>query len=642
MAFSYTDLKETDRLKDLYPKVNDIGHYLIGLEENIEGTGNIETYDSVDFNNVTSKVSKSGTYYFTRTTNQPEDVNHNGYVVLYVRNKSFYKIYFSPFNTNELYVKTNNNGTLTDWSKFKLEDDDFFDEGNTVDIKRLDKSTTQFATLLNPPKEDLNTGWLDYKESKEGKSAILEFNPINSTSTFTKMRRLPEQEQNNNLLRDSLFVHPETDYHNVKTDNWENPPFWGYSDNAKKSSIKFRGENVVQVDDGSNKYPTVMSNRFKMGKQLSVGDTVTVSVYLKVNDPSLFKDNLAYFELAGYDDVDISINPYTGGRREVTADELSTEWKKYSFTFSIPEYTQGASGVKTNYVSLLLRMNCSKSGTNNGAIVYYAMPKLEKGSKVTPFITHEKDVKQYDEIWTNWNELVPKDRLKNYTTVDTDNDSYFKYRFWKDEVGDTSFKDLLLGLPQGLHTIYAQNGIKDLPGTESLRGTVLVDYSKGDLTNSNKFITSNLMTLSGRTYKLTFNGTTWNVPLGTENSFLLWTGEADLSDSSINMTFKDSIKNYDYVEITFYFDASGSYTIERLDLTVPGLSNFYIRGMNLANSSTSTSIDFYEGEIDLVSDTMAKPAMSKKIKIRDGVSSVEGFNTKGHIIVYNIVGIKKL
>ncbi|AJA42217.1 hypothetical protein [Staphylococcus phage vB_SepM_ phiIPLA-C1C] len=642
MAFSYTDLKETDRLKDLYPKVNDIGHYLIGLEENIEGTGNIETYDSVDFNNVTSKVSKSGTYYFTRTTNQPEDVNHNGYVVLYVRNKSFYKIYFSPFNTNELYVKTNNNGTLTDWSKFKLEDDDFFDEGNTVDIKRLDKSTTQFATLLNPPKEDLNTGWLDYKESKEGKSAILEFNPINSTSTFTKMRRLPEQEQNNNLLRDSLFVHPETDYHNVKTDNWENPPFWGYSDNAKKSSIKFRGENVVQVDDGSNKYPTVMSKRFKMGKQLSVGDTVTVSVYLKVNDPSLFKDNLAYFELAGYDDVDTSINPYTGGRREVTADELSTEWKKYSFTFSIPEYTQGASGVKTNYVSLLLRMNCSKSGTNNGAIVYYAMPKLEKGSKVTPFITHEKDVKQYDEIWTNWNELVPKDRLKNYTTVDTDNDSYFKYRFWKDEVGDTSFKDLLLGLPQGLHTIYAQNGIKDLPGTESLRGTVLVDYSKGDLTNSNKFITSNLMTLSGRTYKLTFNGTTWNVPLGTENSFLLWTGEADLSDSSINMTFKDSIKNYDYVEITFYFDASGSYTTERLDLTVPGLSNFYIRGMNLANSSTSTSIDFYEGEIDLVSDTMAKPAMSKKIKIRDGVSSVEGFNTKGHIIVYNIVGIKKL
>lgn len=642
MAFSYTDLKETDRLKDLYPKVNDIGHYLIGLEENIEGTGNIETYDSVDFNNVTSKVSKSGTYYFTRTTNQPEDVNHNGYVVLYVRNKSFYKIYFSPFNTNELYVKTNNNGTLTDWSKFKLEDDDFFDEGNTVDIKRLDKSTTQFATLLNPPKEDLNTGWLDYKESKEGKSAILEFNPINSTSTFTKMRRLPEQEQNNNLLRDSLFVHPETDYHNVKTDNWENPPFWGYSDNAKKSSIKFRGENVVQVDDGSNKYPTVMSNRFKMGKQLSVGDTVTVSVYLKVNDPSLFKDNLAYFELAGYDDVDISINPYTGGRREVTADELSTEWKKYSFTFSIPEYTQGASGVKTNYVSLLLRMNCSKSGTNNGAIVYYAMPKLEKGSKVTPFITHEKDVKQYDEIWTNWNELVPKDRLKNYTTVDTDNDSYFKYRFWKDEVGDTSFKDLLLGLPQGLHTIYAQNGIKDLPGTESLRGTVLVDYSKGDLTNSNKFITSNLMTLSGRTYKLTFNGTTWNVPLGTENSFLLWTGEADLSDSSINMTFKDSIKNYDYVEITFYFDASGSYTTERLDLTVPGLSNFYIRGMNLANSSTSTSIDFYEGEIDLVSDTMAKPAMSKKIKIRDGQSSVEGFNTKGHMIVYNIVGIKKL
>ena len=134
--------------------------------------------------------------------------------------------------------------------------------------------------------------------------------------------------------------------------------------------------------------------------------------------------------------------------------------------------------------------------------------------------------------------------------------------------------------------MYAQNGITDLPGTESLRGTVLVDYSKGDITGTNKQVVSTFTTLSGRTYKLTFNGTTWNVPLGTENSFLLWTGEADLSDSSINMTFKDSIKNYDYVEITFYFDASGSYTTERLDLTVPGLSNFYIRGMNLANSST--------------------------------------------------------
>ena len=642
MAFSYTDLKDTDRLKDLYPKVNDIGNYLLRLEENLDSTGNIETFDSIDFNNVTKKISKSGVYYFTRAINQPEDVNYNGYVILSIRNTNYYKIYFSPFNTSELYIKTCNNGSLSKWSKFLIAGDDLYDEGNTLDIKRLNKSITQFATLLNPPKEDLNTGWIDYKESREGKSSIIEFNPINSTSTFTKMRRLPEQEQNPNFLRDSLFIHPKTAYENIRTDNWETPPFWGYSSGTNKSSIKFRGENTVQLNDTSYTYPTIMSNRFKIGEQFSVGDTVTVSVYARVNDTSLLKNNYAFFELAGYDKVDMTLNPYTGGRREIKADELSTEWKRYSFTFSIPEYTQGASGVKTNYVSLLLRMDCKTSGNNNGAIVYYAMPKIEKGNKATPFITHTKDVKQYDEIWTNWNEILPKGELNNYTTVDTGKDSYFKYRFWKNEVGDTSFKDLLLSLPQGFHTVYAQNGITDLPGTESLRGTVLVDYSKGDITGTNKQVVSTFTTLSGRTYKLTFNGTTWNVPLGTENSFLLWTGEADLSDSSINMTFKDSIKNYDYVEITFYFDASGSYTTERLDLTVPGLSNFYIRGMNLANSSTSTSIDFYEGEIDLVSDTMAKPAMSKKIKIRDGQSSVEGFNTKGHIIVYNIVGIKKL
>lgn len=641
MAFSYTDLKETDRLKDLYPKVNDIGNYLLRLEENLDSTGNIETFDSIDFNNVTKKISKSGVYYFTRATNQPEDVNHNGYVVLYVRNKSFYKIYFSPFNTNELYVKTNNNGTLTDWSKFKLEDDDFFDEGNTVDIKRLDKSTTQFATLLNPPKEDLNTGWLDYKESKEGKSAILEFNPINSTSTFTKMRRLPEQEQNPNFLRDSLFIHPKTAYENIRTDNWETPPFWGYSSGTNKSSIKFRGENTVQLNDTSYTYPTIMSNRFKIGEQFSVGDTVTVSVYARVNDTSLLKNNYAFFELAGYDKVDMTLNPYTGGRREIKADELSTEWKRYSFTFSIPEYTQGASGVKTNYVSLLLRMDCKTSGNNNGAIVYYAMPKIEKGNKATPFITHTKDVKQYDEIWTNWNEILPKGELNNYTTVDTGKDSYFKYRFWKDEVGDTSFKDLLLSLPQGFHTVYAQNGITDLPGTKSLRGTVLVDYNKGDITGTNKQVIANFTSLSGRTYKLVFNGSSWNVPLGTENSFLLWTGEADLSDSSINMTFKDSIKNYDYVEITFYFEASGTYTTERLDITIPG-NSWYIRGFNLANSSSSTGVDFYEGQISITSDTTAKPSMSKKVKVADGQSSVDSFNAKGTIIVYNIVGIKKL
>lgn len=642
MAFSYTDLKDTDRLKDLYPKVNDIGNYLLRLEENLDSTGNIETFDSIDFNNVTKKISKSGVYYFTRAINQPEDVNYNGYVILSIRNTNYYKIYFSPFNTSELYIKTCNNGSLSKWSKFLIAGDDLYDEGNTLDIKRLNKSITQFTTLLNPPKEDLNTGWIDYKESREGKSSIIEFNPINSTSTFTKMRRLPEQEQNPNFLRDSLFIHPKTAYENIRTDNWETPPFWGYSSGTNKSSIKFRGENTVQLNDTSYTYPTIMSNRFKIGEQFSVGDTVTVSVYARVNDTSLLKNNYAFFELAGYDKVDMTLNPYTGGRREIKADELSTEWKRYSFTFSIPEYTQGASGVKTNYVSLLLRMDCKTSGNNNGAIVYYAMPKIEKGNKATPFITHTKDVKQYDEIWTNWNEILPKGELNNYTTVDTGKDSYFKYRFWKNEVGDISFKDLLLSLPQGFHTVYAQNGITDLPGTESLRGTVLVDYSKGDITGTNKQVVSTFTTLSGRTYKLTFNGTTWNVPLGTENSFLLWTGEADLSDSSINMTFKDSIKNYDYVEITFYFDASGSYTTERLDLTVPGLSNFYIRGMNLANSSTSTSIDFYEGEIDLVSDTMAKPAMSKKIKIRDGQSSVEGFNTKGHMIVYNIVGIKKL
>ena len=368
MAFNYTPLTETQKLKDMYPKVNDIGNFL-KTEVNLS---DLKVISGVDFNNILDTIPDSGNYYATTTKNQPPGTNWNGFVRLDKRNESYYKVYYSPHNSNKMYIKTYSNGTVYDWISFKLDDGNLYNEGNTLNVKELTESTTQYATLINPPKENLNTGWVNYKESKNGVSSLVEFNPINSTSTFKMMRKLPVQEQNPNLLRDSLFVYPETSISNIKTDNWTKPPFWGYSSNSGRSGVRFRGENTIQIDDGSSTYPTAMTNRFKMGNELSVGDTITVSVYAKINDPTLLKDNKAYFELAGYDTVDRADNPYTGGRREITASEITTEWKKYSFTFTIPENTIGASGNKINYVSLLLRMNCSSS-KGNGAVVYYAL-----------------------------------------------------------------------------------------------------------------------------------------------------------------------------------------------------------------------------------------------------------------------------
>src|SRR5699024_10501903 len=404
MAFNYTPLTESQKLKDMYPKVNDIGNFL-KTEVNLS---DVKQIGNVDFNNILDKIPDSGNYYCYGSKNQPVGETTAGFVRLDKRNVNFYKVYYSPYNSNKIYIKTYANGTVYDWVRFKLDDGSLYEEGNTLNVKELTESTTQYATLLNPPQEDLDTGWVTYKESKNGVSSLVEFNPVNSTSTFKMIRNLPVQEQKPNLLRDRLFVYPETSSTNIKTDNWTTPPVWGYTSKSGRSGVRFRGENTIQIDDGSSTHPTAMTNRFKMGNELSIGDTVTVSVYAKINDPALLKDNKAYFELAGYDTVDRTDNPYTGGRREITASEITTEWKKYSFTFTIPENTIGASGNKINYVSLLLRMKCSSS-KGNGAVVYYALPKLEKSSKVTPFITHVKDVRKYDEIWSNWQEVISKD-----------------------------------------------------------------------------------------------------------------------------------------------------------------------------------------------------------------------------------------
>lgn len=638
MAFNYTPLTETQKLKDMYPKVNDIGNFL-KTEVNLS---DLKVISGVDFNNILDTITDSGNYYVTTTKNQPPGTNWNGFVRLDKRNESYYKVYYSPHNSNKMYIKTYSNGTVYDWISFKLDDGNLYNEGNTLNVKELNESTIQYATLVNPPKENLNTGWVNYKESKNGVSSLVEFNPINSTSTFKMVRKLPVQEQNPNLLRDSLFVYPETSISNIKTDNWTAPPFWGYSSNSGRSEVRFRGENTVQIDDGSATYPTAMTNRFKIGKELSVGDTITVSVYAKINDPALLKDNIVYFELAGYDTVDRTDNPYTGGRREITASEITTEWKKYSFTFTIPENTIGASGNKINYISLLLRMNCTSS-KGNGAVVYYALPKLEKASKVTPFITHVKDVRKYDEIWSNWQEVISKDELKSHSPVDIEYNDYFKYQWWKSEVNEKTLKDLAMTVPQGYHTFYCQGSIEGTPKGRSIRGTIHVDYDKGDPYKANKVIKLLFTDTEGIPYTLYYGGYNqgWKTLKQSETSTLLWEGTLDFG-STESVSLNDSLDNYDLIEVTYWTRSAGHFATKRLDITNTS-HILYVRDFNMANDSTGSNIDFFEGYCTFPNRTSVQPGMVKSITL-DGstnTTKVASWNEMERIKIYNIMGINR-
>ncbi|AIK69464.1 hypothetical protein LM12_0111 [Staphylococcus phage vB_SauM_LM12] len=640
MAFNYTPLTETQKLKDMYPKVNDIGNFL-KTEVNLS---DVKQISQPDFNNILSSIPDSGNYYVTNSRNAPAGEATAGFVRLDKRNVNYYKIYYSPYSSNKMYIKTYANGTVYDWISFKLDEGSLYNEGNTINVKELTESTTQYATLVNPPKENLNTGWVNYKESKNGVSSLVEFNPVNSTSTFKMIRKLPVQEQKPNLLRDSLFVYPETSSSNIKTDNWATPPFWGYTANSGRSGVRFRGENTIQIDDGNSTYPTAMTNRFKMGNELSVGDTITVSVYAKINDPALLKDNLVYFELAGYDTVDRTDNPYTGGRREITASEITTEWKKYSFTFTIPENTIGASGVKVNYVSLLLRMNCSSS-KGNGAVVYYALPKLEKSSKVTPFITHVNDVRKYDEIWSNWQEVISKDELKGHSPVDIEYNDYFKYQWWKSEVNEKNLKDLAMTVPQGYHTFYCQGSIEGTPKGRSIRGTIQVDYDKGDPYRANKFVKLLFTDTEGIPYTLYYGGYNqgWKPLKQQRTSTILWEGTLDYG-SKDTIPLNDSWTNYDLLEVVYLTQSAGHYKTMFLDLRIPTTPYLYIRDFNLSNNSTGSGVDFFEGYLTFPTNTSATPTMVKKVTLNGSTNttSVTDFNAQGIITIYRIAGINTL
>ena len=643
MAFEYTPLTESQKLKDMYPKVNDIGNFL----KTKVNLSDVETISGADFNNILDSITDSGNYYVTTSKNQPPGENWNGFVRLDKRGSNYYKIYYSPFNNNNMYVKTYANGKVNDWVRFKLDDGSLYEEGNTLNVKELSESTTQYATLVNPPQEDLDTGWVTYKESKNGVSSLVEFNPVNSTSTFKMIRRLPVQEQNPNLLRDSLFTYGKYfPIQDVRVKDDGNNPYWGFFKyESDISRTKFKNQNTVVLNDSKDVFPTVMTKRFKVGEEVKVGDTLTMSVFIKVNDPSLLKENNIYFELAGYETVEQNNNPPTGGRRVLYKDEVSTEWARYSFTFTVPEYTNEGSSTKNNYMSALLRLNLKESGTGNGFKAYYALPKLEKGNKATPFITHKDDKVQYDEIWSNWIENVDEQSILNNYTTDINTDNYFKYAWFKDNVGDLTLKDLIMTVPQGFHTFYCQGTIEGTPRDRSVRGTIQVDYDKGDPNSTNKFINVQLTDSEGLNYTLYYGGYNhgWKSLKQHRTSTILWEGTLDYG-SEESITLNDSWTNYDMLEVVYSTQSAGHYKTMFLDLRTSTTPYLYIRDFNLSNSATGSGVDFFEGYLSFPTTTSATPTMVKRVTLSGSTNttSVSDYNTQGIITIYRIAGINTL
>ena len=634
MAFNYTPLTETQKLKDMYPKVNDIGNFL-KTEVNLS---DLKLITRVDFNNILDTIPDSGNYYATTTKNQPPEANWNGFVRLDKRNESYYKIYYSPHNSNKMYIKTYSNGTVYDWISFKLDEGSLYNEGNTLNVKELTESTTQYATLINPPKENLNTGWVNYKESKNGVSSLVEFNPVNSTSTFKMLRRLPVQEQNPNLLRDSLFE--ETQY-NLKSyedrgSNW----YWDTIDSSDTSitnDISFEGNKTAKVtNNGTAKYPIIRSRELEIGKDVQPGEELIFSAYLYVPNLEAMKENGFYIQINKYTDEVLETNNSIQSANYYKADLKEQEWQKLQVTVTVPPLEEA------QYISCAMRITTVNSGTGTDMTGYYALPKLERGNKVTPFITHQDDKVQYDEIWSNWSEHADEQSILNNYTSDADNRNYFKYAWFENDVNGMSLKELIMTVPQGYHSFYCQGTIEGVPRNRSVRGTIQVDYDRGDPNSTNKFINVQFTDSEGLNYTLSYGGYNhgWKPLRQLETATLLWEGTLDFA-SSDTIPLNDSIDNYDLFEVAYWTRSAGHQSIKRFNLVNEIM---YIRDFNMANSSTGANVDFFEGYCTFPTKTSVTPGMSKSVTLDGDTNTVKvtTWGEKDRIKIYRIIGINSM
>lgn len=632
MAFNYTPLNETQQIKDMYPKVNDIGNFI----QDTVGRDNVITISAPDFNDILASITTSGFYYVTTSKNQPEGENWNGFIYFVKRSDTIGKVYYMPYNNNNTYVKTYNGlGETTSWEKIKLDTGDLFNYGNTLDITTLSASTTQFGTILNPPKEDLSEGWINYKESEGNRTGMLEYNPINSSSTFKKLKKRPIEDQNPNLTRDSLFSNMYMPYMTEETldKSWSTNSTPSETGIEISRAVTYEGQNTAKFTDMTNmSHPMMRGNYLEVGKDVQPGETVTFSAYVMIEDTSLLGDNWLYLQVARYEGINSDTNDQIESARTISSSNASSgEWERYTCTVVVP--------ADAKYITGNLRANLTRSAKNQGVVGYFALPKLEVGSKATPFITHEDDDKQFDEIWTNWDEVISKEELQKHSVTDIYYDDYFKYRWTKEKAGNRTLEDLLITVPQGYHTFYAQAGIEGTLG-KSIRGTIQVDHDAGDITSDRKFISATYTDWDGNIYTKYYDKG-WTPLRKSEMATLLWEGNLDLA-SFDTAPLKDSIDNYDIIEVTYWTKSAGHDATKRIDMRATNI--VYVRDFNLGNNESNTNISFYEGYCTFPTSTTVKAEMSKSLDY-DGstnTSKTIAWNVKGYITIFKIRGINTI
>lgn len=632
MPFNYTDLQGTDKIKDMFPKVNDIGNYLKEEYNN----GNIPGYTNVDLDNILDKITEKGDYYVSAVKNAPKGESSNGFLRFDKRTNNYYKLYYTPYHTNNLYIRTMFNGSLSEWTKVKMDDGGIVDVGRAIDVTTLNESTTQYANIIDFPNKEINNGWLNFTKGKNNLS-IAEFNPINSTSTYKKIQKQQKQTQNPNILEDATFR--ETIKNENTITSLTDTGFWESYNKIPNpvTGVEYQGQKVVQLYSEGSNYPSIISKPYEIGKDINIGDTLTLSAYIYVPDSSILDNRTPYLDISGYDSLTQSRNPTIGQYEVTTSNVKYGQWQRISVTAKVP--SANIEGKPIKYIKALLRYNCSNNN-NTSKPFYYALPKLEKSDTPTPFISNSKDNYQFDEIWTQWEEYKNTRTLNKTSPTDITNNGFFDY-VWDERASGVSFQTLVNTVPQGLHTFYCHNSIPGAPSsTDPVRGTILIDHITGDNSRPTRGVIQ-CTDAQGRAYTYYKHDTELTLTSQLQGATFLWEGKLDLADTNTTVPLAEDPSKFDYIDISYTIKLNGTDQTGRYFMGA-GTSNFVIRGFNLSDTG-GAGIDFWEGTLTFTGKTL-KPARSHRVSYltSTNTTSAHPLNTKGEIFIYKVVGIKSI
>lgn len=649
MAFKYTKVQDTDYVREISHTLNSVGDYLQAMSNERD---TLPTYSRVVVTDSASALQTNVVYYLTNIQGFPQKfgASANGYGMLLRRNPSatYYTFVFLPYNSSVVYYRVYNNGVWQDWQstlttenttnyqKYAFTDEQGQVSNNkSIDIKNTVGYSKSKGTLVDAPTED-SKGWIDYSDTQGGEASQTLFNPTESTSLFTKQKKQSIVKQNPNIIQDSLFTN-----HVPYTYVFQNDKnYWGTNKGVGRvirTDKKFKGQNIVELNDTKGLYSTFRGKALTIGegKDLQVGKTYTLSAYVMTPDVSKLKENVPYIEVSYPPSIDSQVNPTVNSLLNVTGLE-NNQWKRVSVTLTIPS--------NMSYARPNLRFNITKSGTNNGGIVYYALPKLEEGSEATPFITNSNDSKQFDELWSNWNEYISKEKLAETAPTDIlGKVGYFKYPITKELLDNLGmdFYTYVGDLPQGFHTFYMQNGANGNVFKDSVRGTIMLDYSQGDEMSTNKrYAIVECVNNKGVHFSAFFD---WGndprqIIRQSEMQTLLWEDPAtfDLATGG-TITLNDDYTNYNALDFVIYFGASSTYRTIR---AYPSSSTIAFRDLNLANNSTNGGLDTFEGNISFADSKTVKADFAKQVTLNVGSGTeTVSWNQTNTVKIYKIIGV---